>query len=369
MRILVQNNGYLAAAPSGGDRHLLDISEVLSAQHAVTFIIPEFAVPLVTPKIRCQTYHSWRPQSVWGIMGAYLQRCAIAIWIAWREPADVVLASAGPVDILPALIHRRRFGSCVVVYPFHLITERSTVSWMQRFQFSVARLAQRFALYLMRQADVVFTDNQIVAAELATHGISKDRIHVQRPVVNIEAVQTAPPVQKFQVLFIGRMVRSKGIYDLVDALKEEPVQAGLVGDGEELVRLRDYIKQNNLGNRIHVLGPLPSTEMYSLLKGCDLFVFPSHEEGYGIAIAEAIAANRPVLAYDLPHYREVFNNSLLTVPMGDRKALALRLHDFFARRIDVAAIREKYRGVALVNKTAAAEFEFAIIHTAIRSRQ
>jgi glycosyltransferase involved in cell wall biosynthesis len=217
----------------------------------------------------------------------------------------------------------------------------------------------------MRHADVVFTDNSVVKAELVAHGIPSERIHVQRPVVNVDQVRSADVCHRYQVMFIGRMVRSKGIYDLVDALKEVAVSAGLVGDGEELAALREYVKKCGLEERVHILGALPSPEMYALLKGCELFVFPSNEEGYGIAIAEAIAADKPVLAYDLPHYREVFNDSLMTVPVGNVKMLAGRLHDFFAGKIDIEAIREKYRDVSLVSKEDAAAFELGIIRAAI----
>jgi glycosyltransferase involved in cell wall biosynthesis len=103
-----------------------------------------------------------------------------------------------------------------------------------------------------------------------------------------------------------------------------------------------------------------------LLKGCELFVFPSNEEGYGIAIAEAIAADKPVLAYELPHYCEVFNDSLVTAPVGDVAGLTARMKDFFAGRIDLATIREKYRGVRLVSKEAAAAFELAVLRAATR---
>lgn len=365
MKILVTNNGYLRTGVSGGDKHLLDVGEALSAEHEVTFILPDFAAGLPAPGIRRLTYWAWQPCSALGIMGAYVLRGFRAWRLALQERADVVLSSSGPFDILPAFANRRRFGSCVVVYPFHLVPLRKAPTLAKRFQFGVSRLAQRLALRLMRHADVVFTDNQLVAGELAASGIPADRIHVQRPVVNVDQVRSTPACPRYQVMFVGRMVRSKGIYDLVEALKEVPVSAGVVGDGEERAALQEYVEKCCLEERVHVLGSLPFPEMYALLKGCELFVFPSNEEGYGIAIAEAIAADKPVLAYDLPHYREVFNDSLITVPIGDVKRLAERLREFFEGKVNVAAIQEEYRGVSLVSKEAAAEFELGIIQATI----
>ena len=365
MKILVTNNGYLRAGVSGGDKHLLDVGEALSREHEVTFIRPDCAAALPAPGIRRRSYWAWQPCSVAGIVFAYLLRGFRAWAIALRERADVVLSSSGPLDILPAFANRRRWGSCVAVYPFHLVPRRKAPTLAKRVQYGISRTAQWFTLRLMRHADVVFTDNNGVKAELVAHGIPEERVHVQRPVVNVDQVRNAAVNRRYQVMFIGRMVRSKGIFDLVEALKGVPVSAGLVGDGEERSDLQEYVKQCGLEERMHVLGALPFPEMYALLKGCELFVFPSNEEGYGIAIAEAIAADKPVLAYDLPHYGEVFNNSLITVPIGDVERLAERLRDFFAGKVDVAAIREKYQSVSLVSKESAAAFELGIIQATI----
>ncbi|MEI8138705.1 MAG: glycosyltransferase family 4 protein [bacterium] len=361
MKILVLNNGYLTDVPSGGDKHLLDLGEELSSRSKVTIILPQFATQLVANGIRIRSYWSWRPRSVCGIIFSYLFRAISASWLALLEKADIVLSSSGPIDILPALLNRWKCGACVVVYPFHLVPRRKAGSFVKKFQYSVSLLAQEIALLMMRRADVVFTDNSIVKNELASHGIPPWRIHVQRPVVNVEQVRNAPALRQYQVLFIGRMVRNKGIYDLVSALQKVPVTAGIIGDGEERISLQEHVKALGISDRVKVLGALPFDKMYSLLRGCDLFVFPSYEEGYGIAVAEAIAAGKPVIAYDLAHYGEVFNESLITVPIGDVSKLSEKIGDFFEKRIDVDAICQKYQGVRLASKADAADYEMNII--------
>jgi len=368
MKFLVCNNGYLSPVPSGGDNHLLGIGEALSLDHEVTFILPDFASKLLCPAIKHRTYKTWQPHSPFGIIGAYLSRIVKARKAALHEPADVVLASSSPVDIIPALLNRHRHGSCVVVYPFHITHHRKIYTIASLFQNMVALTAQRLAFSMMQHADIIFTDNKIVANELTTKGIQAKKIHLQKPVVNVEAIEKSHALHQFQVLFIGRMVKSKGIFDLVDALKKIPVNAALIGDGEELPSLKKYVQKNELSDRISILGPLPSEKMYALLKGCDLFVFPSYEEGYGIAIAEAIAAKRPIIAYDLQHYREAFNNSLITVPVGDVNALTNKIRSFFEKRLNIKAIIEKYQHVELANKKNAAHLELSIIKTVMRSK-
>jgi glycosyltransferase involved in cell wall biosynthesis len=124
----------------------------------------------------------------------------------------------------------------------------------------------------------------------------------------------------------------------------------MVGEGEEYDNLQKLILQNKLEDRVKLLGYLKDTEplLYELLQGCDFFLFPSYEEGYGIVIAEAIAAGKPVIAYELPHYGKAFNHSIITVPKGDVDALKRKVGALVAGRIDLDAIRERYRGVTLL---------------------
>ena len=57
------------------------------------------------------------------------------------------------------------------------------------------------------------------------------------------------------------------------------------------------------------------------MKRSKLFISPSHEEGWGIAICEALACGTPVVAYDLPVYR-IFGGCIERVREGDTSAFA-----------------------------------------------
>ena len=60
---------------------------------------------------------------------------------------------------------------------------------------------------------------------------------------------------------------------------------------------------------------------WELLRESQIFVFPSGEEGWGIAIAEAMCAGLPCVTYDLPVYRDLFTGGRVAVPVGDVAAL------------------------------------------------
>ncbi len=69
-------------------------------------------------------------------------------------------------------------------------------------------------------------------------------------------------------------------------------------------------------------GFLPANEYYAKIKTAKLLFAPSHEEGWGIAVGEAMAAGLPVVAYDLPAYRKIYAGAYSSVPCYDFDAFA-----------------------------------------------
>ncbi len=88
------------------------------------------------------------------------------------------------------------------------------------------------------------------------------------------------------------------------------------------MKLKNAFEQKGIEKNVEVLGFLENDKAYKILKESFVFVFPSHEEGFGIAIAEAFACNVPVVAWDLPVYAEVFPKSVLTAEIGNQKKMA-----------------------------------------------
>lgn len=367
VKILALNNGYLQDVPSGGDKHLLDVVAAWSAEHEVTLVLPDFARPLVrgTPTVRALP--SRIPRGLPDLLWTYFLRTLAALRISRKIPADLVVCSPGLFDLIPARIHASRYGSVTACYFFHLTPRRKATSWVKRIQYAIARAAQSLTVRICRGVDCVFTDNPHAKEELAALGIPRERIRLQTPVVNIESVLRAETLSAPDVLLVGRMVQSKGIFDLVEALESLPYTAGLIGDGEDRPRLEATIRARGLAERVTVYGPLPEERLYGLLKGCRLFVLPSYEEGYGIAIAEALVAGKPVLAYDLPHYAEAFNGTVLTVPPGQIAALGQAMDGILSGRTDLRLVTERRAGLALADAERAAREEGEYLESLVRT--
>ncbi len=101
-------------------------------------------------------------------------------------------------------------------------------------------------------------------------------------------------------LFVGRLVRDKGVFDLVEAFATLNAKHGLwelwmVGPDEEDLQATLQAEGERLGARIRWFGPTPAPERY--MAAADVFVLPSYREGFGSVVIEAAACGIPTIAY------------------------------------------------------------------------
>lgn len=99
-------------------------------------------------------------------------------------------------------------------------------------------------------------------------------------------------------LFLGRIKTTKGIRELLDAVKGEKIELLLIGDGVDTDKYKEYVKENNLDN-VHFLGQKFGEEKKLYLSACDFLILPSYTEGAPVVLMEAIAKNLPVIATDV----------------------------------------------------------------------
>ncbi len=140
---------------------------------------------------------------------------------------------------------------------------------------------------------------------------------------------TAWPTEGPTILFVGRHEPRKGLGVLLVALGDLPAEVRLwvAGDGHQTDQLRAATAGDE---RIEWLGRLDHEELTRRIRGADVFCAPSlHGESFGVVLLEAMAAGTPVVASDLPGYRNVARPGVegLLVPPGDAAALGSALRD------------------------------------------
>ncbi|NYH90875.1 hypothetical protein F4554_003513 [Actinopolymorpha rutila] len=143
------------------------------------------------------------------------------------------------------------------------------------------------------------------------------------------------PSRPFRLLFVGRLIKEKGVLDLFDALAAVPdVHLTVAGaelltdrDGVEKV-IRDRASRDPLAGRVTFVGMVAKAQMQSLMASSDAVVLPSYREGVPRSLIEGFAAGRPAVATAVRGCRELVEDGVtgFLVPPGrpDRLAHALR---------------------------------------------
>lgn len=137
--------------------------------------------------------------------------------------------------------------------------------------------------------------------------------------------------------FVGRLVKEKGIYELLGAFgplaKDGPqVKLALVGHAPRERRIRRKLRAEGLENRVIMVGGVPAAEIASYLNATDLFVFPSFNEGLPNVIKEACSCALPIVATNVGGIPEIVKDGVngLLVPAQDVNALLLAIRKMVA---------------------------------------
>lgn len=333
---------------TGGTLHFLEVAKRMSAWD-VTIFAPSFAAAelrTLAPSARVVPIPSIRRLTASKIP---LFAASLVTWLACvgdLRACDVLYASSHFLgDTIPALAVRGRRTLVVV----HHIIDAAESRPGSGARNAIAFLTERLSLRLVRSfGGSIAVDTPGVERELRRLGLRN------RCIVSGNAVDVQP--SRFEarrphdVAFVGRLSPTKGVDDLlrawptvVDAVPDARLR--IVGDGTpayraSLVELRAAL---GITKSVSFLGRASDEEKFAVLRSSSVFAFPSKEEGWGIALAEAMACGLACVTYDLAAYVETFTRGRVAVTFGDVAALGEALRDLLlddARRAALAAEAE-----------------------------
>jgi len=184
-----------------------------------------------------------------------------------------------------------------------------------------------------REDRKLFEDSLRRATEAHT-GDALDTALAKVNAVELDTYRGAQPLKSAgpTIFFCGRHEERKGLEVLLRALAELPadVSCWVASDGPETERLQHEFADDR---RIEWLGRITDDEKVARLKGATVFCAPSlRSESFGVVLLEAMAADTPIVATELPGYLRVARPGVdgLMVPPGDATALADALRSVLA---------------------------------------
>jgi glycosyltransferase involved in cell wall biosynthesis len=186
-----------------------------------------------------------------------------------------------------------------------------------------AAIALHRGLHTWRRAVTRFVvPDQFLGDKLAAHGIPRARI---------EAVCNPFPVRDYEPavcgegygLFVGRLIRAKGVLTLLDAAALAPTPRIIVaGDGEDRAEVERHPEVR--GGRVEFVGPCYGDRFTALMRGAEFVVVPSEwYDNLPMIVCQAFAMGKPVVASrinGIPEYVTDGHDGLL-FPPGDAAAL------------------------------------------------
>jgi glycosyltransferase involved in cell wall biosynthesis len=272
------------------------------------------------------------------------------------------LVHANDLNVLPAAFLLARYWHAAVVYDSHELWTECNPSWSPLRRRLLALLER----VLIRRAEAVVTVNRAIARELATrYGIAQPLVVMNCPpmpkLLSRPAVYNTPP--KLRALYLGMLNEGRGLIELVDAAALVPeLELTICGPGPMTQSIAEQIERHGLADRVHLLPPVPVTDVIDTLAHYHVGVIPyprgtlNVELSSPIKLFEYMAAGLAVVASDLPVIREVVTEAgcgMLVEP-GDVASLAAGLRRLAQdqealtafRRNSLQAARERYNAAA-----------------------
>jgi len=250
-------------------------------------------------------------------------------------------------------------GLCDVL-PAYLLKKRKKIKWFAMLHHKYVKpfsrpgnflknfllfMLQNFTLFLIsKKADFVFTletpEGEKLKDFLIKNKFTGKIIKVKNG-INLDKKIIKKNIKKDKklALFVGGLRAAKGLYDIVPVWQlvtesKPDLKLVIVGSGakKDMEFLKNEIKNKKLNDKIFIMGYLPYDKLNNLLDKAFVFFFPSHEEGFGISILEALMHNCIPVTYDLPAFK-TFKNFLIKVPCFNREKFADTVVKVFNEKI------------------------------------
>lgn len=223
---------------------------------------------------------------------------------------------------------------------------------------------------ILNSADKIISVSYWSATDVAKYKIPRDKfvvIHNGIDTTHFKPRKTRAFADKLGVkgpmlLFVGRIIRQKGLDFLVRAMplvlaKNPDARLVIVGRGNKLEQVKRLVKRLGLETQVIFPGFVSEDELKDALCGCDVFVLPSLWEVLPISILEAMACGRSVVCTNAGGNAELVRDGFngFVVPKRDPKSLANAINKIVADPILQRRMGENSR------KRAVEEFDWPII--------
>jgi len=206
----------------------------------------------------------------------------------------------------------------------------------------------------------VIVTSAATVRELSPYDVAADRVRVVNPGTDPAPLATGsgadPMRQGLSLLCVATLIPRKGHAVLIDALRGLQDRAwtlhcvgSATRDVDTANGLRSALAEYGMSDRVQLHSEVSAAVLESMYARADAFVLPSHFEGYGMALAEALAHGLPVVSTTAGAIPDTVPHGVgLLVPPGDAVALRAAL----AALLDQPTLRARLAAGARASRAA-----------------
>lgn len=206
---------------------------------------------------------------------------------------------------IPFGIKKTGIASVVTIHDLIFLKYPHYYPWFDRKMYGLK------TSYACRNADLIIAISEQTKKDIIEYyQIPESRIAVvyQNCSPAFERKASPPELEQLKekyalpdkfLLNVGTIEARKNLLLIVKALRDIPADVHLVVIGRDTPyakKVNDYIRQNNLSERVHFLRNVPVDDLPGIYQQAEIFLFPSQYEGFGIPVIEALHSRVPVIA-------------------------------------------------------------------------
>lgn len=227
--------------------------------------------------------------------------------IMLRENFDIVHCHTPVGGLITRLVYKNIKNKvntkCIyTAHGFHFFKGASPINWL--LYYPVEK-------YFSKYTDVLITINQEDYNLAKNKFMMKEIEYVPGVGVDVRKISTISSgrdnlLKELNLsdnvkimLSVGELINRKNHCEIIKCLTSLPenIHYVICGRGKLYDQLTSLIDSLGLHNRVHLLGF--RNDVISIIKSCDIFIFPSKQEGLPVAIMEAMACGVPVICSDI----------------------------------------------------------------------
>lgn len=254
--------------------------------------------------------------------------------ISQHHDVDLIFAQDTVSVGLPSLLAAKLLGKRVFIrvpgdYAWEQSVQRfgvkENIDDFQNKKYGTAvELLRSIQKFVVDHADRAIAPSMYFRNLVAKWVHHPEKVHC---VYNGIDLSTIPAMQGYEsktIFTAGRLVPWKGFAALIESMKDMPEwKLYIAGDGPFRPDLEKIAKENNVSDRVFLLGQIDRSSLIKRMQSCDVFVLNTHFESFSFQVVEAMAAGIPVITTNVGNLAEIVDDgkSGILITPDDRQAI------------------------------------------------